>query len=79
MEEGQTAQFICRVIGDRPRVYWTTDENEPLPHHASVNGPVLVLGDVSKHDMKAYICKAYTLTGRASGSAKLIVRRTKII
>ena len=28
VEEGQTAQFICRVIGDCPRMYWTSDENE---------------------------------------------------
>ena len=76
VNESQTAMLKCTADGNpRPNVTWSKlNSSLPVGRHVVESSGALIVKDVRPGDEGVYICKAQSLLGQVSASAKLTVQ-----
>ncbi|XP_044138378.1 basement membrane-specific heparan sulfate proteoglycan core protein isoform X4 [Bufo gargarizans] len=71
---GDTAEFICTVLGDpRARIQWIKEGGE-LPSNHKVDGTVLRISNLERGNEGVYTCRAVSRFGQVQDSVKLVVQ-----
>ena len=74
VEYGDPVEFTCDSTGENLDVYWTLNNDQPLPPHVTAHGPVLKIQAASMTDTTRFVCKVVSSTGKAESNGNLIVR-----